>query len=70
MRFGPALRRRVERAQSYGNERRISIVRMLDYAIAMAHELRRRGFEPLTFWVRSKVVEQKRALKKYYFQGF
>jgi hypothetical protein len=39
----PVLRRRVERAQGYGTERRIPIVRMLDHAIDMAHELPRRN---------------------------
>ena len=39
----PVLRRKIERAQGYGTERRIPIVRMLDHAIAMAHELPRRN---------------------------
>lgn len=39
----PVLCRRVERARNLGTERRIPIVRMLDHATDMAHELPRRN---------------------------
>jgi len=39
----PVLRRKIERAQSHKNEGRIPIVRMLNHAIAMAHELPQRN---------------------------
>lgn len=39
----PVLRRKVERAQGHGTEGRIPIVRVLDHATDMAHELPRRN---------------------------